>query len=104
MVTMSEKCRILYRLGNDNPSAVSNDWRFDKEARPVRTSRAAWKRLLIGLCSGVSLIAAAINGCGGSSEVREIPEAAKKSLFQKKAEYEHRSTKSPKGSTSSPRP
>jgi len=77
----------------------------------VRTNRAAWKRLLIGLCSGVSLIAAALNGCGGSSEVREIPEAAKKSLFQKKVDYEHRSPKSPrtgpsnsKVPTASPRP
>jgi hypothetical protein len=76
----------------------------------VRTNRAAWKRLLIGLCSGVSLLAATLNGCGRSSDVMEIPEAAKKSLFQKKVDFEHRSTKSPrtgpsnpKGPTASPR-
>ena len=77
----------------------------------MRTIRVAWKRLLIGFCSGGILIAVALHGCGGSSEPIEIPDAAKKALLQKKLDYEHRSTKSAptgpsnsKGPTGTPRP
>jgi hypothetical protein len=78
---------------------------IEKEERSMRTIRAAWKRLLIGFCSGGFLIVVALHGCGGSSEPIEIPEAAKKALLQKKLDYQHRSTKSaPTGPSNSKDP
>ncbi len=59
----------------------------------MRTNQTACKRLLIKLCSALCLIGAAIYGCGGSSDPIQIPEEARKSLFQKKVDVEHRSTK-----------
>ena len=46
-------------------------------ARADEPNSLAWKRLLIGLGSGVFVIAVSLNGCGGSSDAIEIPEAAK---------------------------
>jgi hypothetical protein len=57
------------------------------------------------------LIVAGLYGCGGSTDVNEIPEAAKKSLFQKKVDFENRPKKAPRTGngnanrpTGSPRP
>ncbi len=98
-------------MGTGEPIVAKPPLDIEKEERSVRTIRVAGKRLLIGFCSGGFLIAVALHGCGGSSEPIEIPEAAKKSLLQKKLDYEHRSTKSPrtgpsksKGPTGTPRP
>ncbi len=66
---------------------------------------------MIGVCSGLSLIVGALNGCGGPSDPIEVSEAAKTYLAKKKADYQHRSTKStrtgpsnPKTPTAGPRP
>jgi hypothetical protein len=46
------------------------------------------------LGSGLGLIAAQLAACGRSPEVMNLPEAARKSVFQKKVDVEHRSAKS----------
>ncbi len=47
---------------------------------------------------GLALLIAAVAGCGPSAEVSELPEAAKKSLIQKKVDVQPRtSTPKPKG-------
>jgi hypothetical protein len=47
---------------------------------------------------GFALLIAAVAGCGSSSEVSDLPEAAKKTLIQKKVDVQPRtSTPKPKG-------
>jgi hypothetical protein len=52
---------------------------------------------------GLILIAAALMGCGGSSEVMEIPEAARQSVLQKKVDVQPRASKSSKPGQGSPK-
>jgi hypothetical protein len=61
---------------------------------------AMTSRLLLPLirCGwGFTLLIAAVAGCGPSAEVSELPEAAKKTLIQKKVDVQPR-TSTPKPS------
>jgi hypothetical protein len=62
----------------------------------VRTDRQARRRRVVSQISALSLIVAFLAGCGGSSDVRELPEASKKALIQRKVDVEQRSQKSSK--------
>ncbi len=57
------------------------------EHMPLRPNR---HRLLWLAFSGSWMIAVGIAGCGRSSDVQEIPDAARKSLIQKKVDFEDR--------------
>jgi hypothetical protein len=60
------------------------------------TSRLRGPRFRCGW--GFALLIAAVAGCGPSAEVSELPEAAKKTLIQKKVDVQPRtSTPRPKG-------
>jgi hypothetical protein len=57
------------------------------------------------------LLAADLAGCGRSPEVMVVPEAARKAVFQRKVDVQHRSATTPrsgrvpsKGRATSPRP
>jgi hypothetical protein len=58
-------------------------------------SRARRARNVLGL--GWSLLAAYAAGCARPPEVRELPEAARKAVFQKKVDVEQRVPKSSRG-------
>ena len=60
----------------------------------MRTRSQARKRRVISQFAGLSLIVAFLAGCGGSSEVKELPEASKKTLIQRKVDVEQRPAKS----------
>jgi hypothetical protein len=54
-----------------------------------RTGRA------LARISWLSLSTAILAGCGGSSDVQEIPDAARKSLVARKVDVRNRTAKSP---------
>jgi hypothetical protein len=54
---------------------------------------------LVGLC----LMAAVHAGCGGSSQVHELPEASRKALDKRKVDVEQRPAKSPSASQRLPK-
>jgi hypothetical protein len=56
-----------------------------------RLAHAANAWLLLGLTSFWLV------GCGGPGKVMKIPEAARKSVFQKKVDVHERASKSPRG-------
>jgi hypothetical protein len=51
---------------------------------------------LLSIAWALVLSAAGLPGCGTSSEVQEVPEAARKSVFQKKVDDQPRSAKAKK--------
>jgi hypothetical protein len=62
----------------------------------ARTPRLRRPRTRCGW--GLAIFIAAVAGCGPSAEVSELPEAAKKTLIQKKVDVQPRtSTPKPKG-------
>ena len=68
------------------------------------TRRSRMRRIGASLTSCLAFIAAvaALAGCGGSSQVMEIPEGARKSLLQKKVDVQPRAAKSTKPRSGSP--
>jgi hypothetical protein len=66
------------------------------------TRRSRSRRALLWLGSGLTLIAMDLAGCGRSSPVREIPEAARKSVLRKKVDVEHRPAVGPRSGQGSP--
>jgi hypothetical protein len=62
----------------------------------VRGKRLALTRLLTTPFAALSLFVAFVAGCGGSSDVEEIPEASRKALIKRKVDVEQRPAKSSK--------
>jgi hypothetical protein len=60
----------------------------------VRTESQPARRRLESWIAGLSLNVAILAGCAGSSDVQELPEAAKKTLVKRKVDFEPRTTKS----------
>jgi len=54
------------------------------------------KRRDVSQFTALSLMVVLLAGCGNSSDVRELPEASKKALIQRKVDVEQRSAKSTK--------
>jgi hypothetical protein len=69
----------------------------------VRTKGQPRRRRVISWVPALSLIVAFLGGCGGSSEVRELPEASKKALIRRKVDVEQRPVKSSKTGRGSPK-
>jgi len=61
----------------------------------VRTRSQVRKRRVVSQFRALSLVVVLLAGCGGSSDVRELPEASKKALIQRKVDVEQRPAKSP---------
>jgi hypothetical protein len=90
---------------------MSSPWTFALAVRPdfvigphivgeetVQTKSQAWRRRLISWIPVLFL-----SGCGGSFEVRELPEASKKALIRRKVDVEQRPVKSSKTGQGSPK-
>jgi hypothetical protein len=81
---------------------MSSTWTFALALRlaqgeeTVRTTSQARKRRVIAESTGLFLMAAFLAGCGGSSDVKELPEASRKALIQRKVDVEQRPAKSSK--------
>jgi hypothetical protein len=69
---------------------------------PTRRSRKRRIGASMTSCLTLITVAAALAGCGGSSDVMEIPEAARKSVLQKKVDVRPRAAKSSKSGPGSP--
>jgi hypothetical protein len=69
----------------------------------VRAERPARTRRLTIRFAALSLCVAVVAGCGGSSDVQEIPETSKKALIQRKVDVKQRPAKSSKAGQGSPK-
>jgi hypothetical protein len=75
----------------------------NQEEETVRTKSQASRRRVISQIQALSLIVAFLAGCGGSSEVRELPETSKKALIRRKVDVEQRPVKSSNTGRGSPK-
>jgi hypothetical protein len=91
-------CRVS-RLHRRFSSESGNDSKPGEQA--VRRERLVLTRRLTTPFAALSLFVAFLAGCGGSSDVQEIPEASKKALIKRKVDVEQRPAKSSKAGKAS---
>jgi len=93
--TCSRALRLDCAIGSRTSQAGSNNAIENQGEETVRTKSQVRKRRVDSPFTALFLTVVLVAGCGGSSDVRELPEASKKALIQRKVDVEQRPAKSP---------